>query len=285
MTYHVLYNPRSNNKQGETTAKKLTDILTGSEVIYHDIIELTDYVTFFGGLPEDDVAIICGGDGTLNRFVNDTQGLTIRQKLLFYTAGSGNDFCRDLSDIDENGLVDLEKYIKDLPTVTVKGKDYLFLNGVGYGIDGYCCEVGDKLRETSDKPINYAGIAIKGLLFHFKPANATITIDGKTETFKKCWLAPTMNGRFYGGGMMPTPDQDRLSPEHKVSTLVYFGSGKLKSLIVFPSLFKGEHLKHSEMCQVRTGKNVKVVFDRPCALQIDGETILDVTEYEVHTAE
>ena len=27
---------------------------------------------------------------------------------------------------------------------------------------------------------------------------------------------------------------------------------------------------------------IKVEFDRPTALQVDGETILDVTEYEVY---
>ena len=69
------------------------------------------------------------------------------------------------------------KYLKELPSVTVNGKESLFINGVGYGIDGYCCEIGDELRKKSDKPVNYAGIAIKGLLFHFKPRNATVTAD------------------------------------------------------------------------------------------------------------
>ena len=43
-----------------------------------------------------------------------------------------------------------------------------FINGIGFGIDGYCCEVGDQLKAKSDKPVNYASIAIKGLLFHYK---------------------------------------------------------------------------------------------------------------------
>lgn len=32
------------------------------------------------------------------------------------------------------------------------------------------------------------------------------------------------------------------------------------------------------------GKDIKVVFDRPTALQIDGETIPNVTEYRVTAA-
>ena len=76
-----------------------------------------------------------------------------------------------------------------LPTVIVNEKEYKFINGVGFGIDGYCCEVGDEQRAKSDKPVNYTSIAIKGLLFHFKPVNATVTYDGKSRTFPKVWLS------------------------------------------------------------------------------------------------
>ena len=59
------------------------------------------------------------------------------------------------------------------------------------------------------------------------------------------------------------------------------GSGKLKTLMVFPSIFKGEHIKHTEMVAVHTGKEISVTFDRPTALQIDGETVLNVSTYKV----
>ena len=158
----------------------------------------------------------------------------------------------------------------------------LFFNGIGYGIDGYCCQVGDALRGKSDKPVNYTAIAIKGLLFHFHPANAEVTVDGKTKRYRRVWLAPTMNGRFYGGGMMVTPDQHRGNAQGKVSVCVMHGSGKIKTLAVFPSIFKGGHVKHTEMVEILTGHDIEVRFDRPCALQIDGETIRNVTSYSVH---
>ena len=59
------------------------------------------------------------------------------------------------------------------------------------------------------------------------------------------------------------------------------GDGTLKTLMVFPSIFKGEHVKHTEMVAVHTGKEIEVSFDHPCALQIDGETVLNVTSYRV----
>ena len=134
-------------------------------------------------------------------------------------------------------------------------------------------------KENTNKPINYTSIAIKGLLFHYKPTKATVTVDGKKHTYKKVWLAPTMNGKYYGGGMMPTPDQERLQDDKKLSILVFHNSGKLKALMIFPSLFKGKHIEHTKQVEVLSGKEITVEFDRPTALQIDGETILNVTKY------
>ena len=136
---------------------------------------------------------------------------------------------------------------------------------------------------STDEIVKEAKIS-KGLLFHYKPTKATVTVDGVTKSFGKVWLAPTMNGRYYGGGMNIAPAQDRLNPERTVSAVVLYGSGKLKTLMVFPSIFKGEHIRHTEMVSVMTGHEVTVKFDRPVALQIDGELVLNVTEYTVRGA-
>ena len=279
MTY-ILYNPLS----GKANASEEADILTVFQIddcITKNITEIVDYTAFFALLDKYDTVILCGGDGTLNRFVNDIDGIEIKCEVMYYPIGTGNDFAHDLGHGANCNPFSIKEYIKSLPIAEVNGKRYRFLNNVGFGIDGYCCEVGDKLKAQSDKPVNYTSIAIKGLLFHFKPTGATVTVDGKQYHYEKVWIAPTMKGRFYGGGMMPTPSQDRTDPEGKVSLMVLHGSGKLKTLAVFPSIFKGKHIKHTEMVAIHTGHNIHVAFDRPTSLQIDGETFLGVTEYSV----
>ncbi len=281
-TNYILYNPKAGNGRGREAAQKLTALFDESSTQFIDITTIRDYTELFASLSPDDTIILCGGDGTINHFVNDTEDIPLPQNILYYATGTGNDFLHDLG-INGEKPVPIRDYIKDLPSVTVNDKTIHFINGIGYGIDGYCCEVGDAMRGSTDKPINYTSIAIKGLLFHFKPVNATVTVDGNQKKYRKVWLAPTMNGRFYGGGMMPTPAQDR-THNNTVSTLIMYGSGKLKTLMVFPSIFKGEHVKHKEMVEVLTGKDVTVEFDRPTALQIDGETVLNVSKYNVRAA-
>ncbi|MBP5343081.1 diacylglycerol kinase family protein [bacterium] len=237
-----------------------------------------NYKEFFDNLEPSDEVVVVGGDGTINYLINEIDTSTIKNKIYYTAAGTGNDFLNDLGTQEKE--IPLNDLIKDLPVVYVNGLEKKFINGIGYGIDGYCCEEADKIK--AKKPhakINYTGIAIKGLLFFFKPRTASITIDGETYNFKNVWLAPSMKGKFYGGGMMVAPGQDRKN--HDLTVVVYSCRSRFKTLISFPSIFKGEHVKKTKMVKVMTGKNITVKFDKPCALQIDGDTVLNVSEYSV----
>lgn len=245
----------------------------------HEIDALgLDYKKYFDSLKEDDEVVLAGGDGTLNYFINEMKDYEIKNNVYLLGSGTGNDFFNDIGKKAGEEVL-INSYLKNLPTVRVNGIEKLFINNMGFGIDGYCCEVADQIKaKTPNKEINYSGIAIKGLLFHFKPCHATVTVDGKVREFDHVWIAPTMKGRFYGGGMMMAPDQDRNSD--KLSVVIYMAKSKLSALINFPSIFKGEHVKKEKMVKIFTGNKVSVKFSRPCAAQIDGETVLNVTEYE-----
>ncbi len=282
MSTYVLFNMLSGNGTGKDKVDDLKTFLRGKQVSYKDITKITDFESFFADLTIKDEIIICGGDGTLNHFINDTDGMRILPAIYYYPTGSGNDFWNDLGKKPGDNPIRIEQYLKDLPFVEVNGMKKRFLNGIGYGIDGYCCEEGDRQRESGNKKINYTSIAINGLLFKYKPTNAEIEVDGTHYSYKKVWLAPSMNGRYYGGGMIATPDQDRLAKNRLLSLLIFHGSGKIKTLMIFPSIFKGKHIDHPKNVEVKTGHRIKVTFDRPVALQIDGETVLNVKTYTAY---
>ena len=282
MSTYVLFNMLSGNGTGKDKVDDLKTFLRGKQVSYKDITKITDFESFFADLTIKDEIIICGGDGTLNHFINDTDGMRILPAIYYYPTGSGNDFWNDLGKKPGDNPIRIEQYLKDLPFVEVNGMKKRFLNGIGYGIDGYCCEEGDRQREAGNKKIDYTSIAINGLLFKYKPTNAEIEVDGTHYSYKKVWLAPSMNGRYYGGGMIATPDQDRLAKNRLLSLLIFHGSGKIKTLMIFPSIFKGKHIEHPKNVEVKTGHRIKVTFDRPVALQIDGETVLNVKTYTAY---
>ena len=280
---YVFLNRLSNNGKGGEAQPELEKIFAGEQLKFIDITAVTNAADSCRMLEPQDKVIIAGGDGTLSRFVNDIYDLHLTNPIYFYTCGSGNDFLIDVRERCqiENNLIPMNDFMKSLPSVTVNGKTSRFINGIGYGIDGYCCEEGDRIRENTNKKVDYTAIAIKGLLGKFKPRNATVTVDGETIQYRKVWLAPTMIGRFFGGGMMIAPGQDRLNEEHTVSSCVVHDSGKFKTLIIFPKIFKGLHVSHTDIYEVKKGHEIRVEFDKPCALQVDGETYLNVKFYTV----
>ena len=280
MAVWILYNPLAGGDCRET-AECLCVVLDEEPVLY-DITKITNYATFLSGLEQGDKLVIVGGDGTLNRFVNDTRHLDLTQEICYFPCGTGNDFACDLGQKTPGMPIPITDYLRSLPTVEVKGRQHRFVNAVGFGVDGYCCVRGDELRKEG-KPINYASIAVEGLLGRFRPVNAQITVDGTSHSFRRVWIAPTLHGRYYGGGMMAAPQQDRTG--ETLSVVVFHTAGALMTLLLFPKIFSGKHVRHRRYVTVLTGREIAVRFDRPAPLQIDGETVEDVECYTACAAQ
>lgn len=276
---YILFNPLANNSHGEEEAKKWAAQLK-EEKTFQTVINL-NFKKFLKPLTEKDEVILCGGDGTINRFANDTYGENFRCKISYAKCGSGNDFYHDVIDYEVAGRVDIKPFLKNLPLITVNGIKQRFLNGIGYGIDGDTCLAGDQIRaKDKNAKINYSKIAVGLLLGKFNTKISSIEVDGKKETFTNTWLATTMKGKYYGGGMMAGPNQNRLNKEGTVDLIVFHGKGRIRTLLRFPKFSGGKH-NGKKYIDHFVGKNITVTFSTPCALQIDGEVVENVTTYTV----
>ena len=281
MKTYILYNPMAGRGTSETEGKRLAALYEG-EVRFFNITEIENFGELLSPLGEEDNVVICGGDGTLNRFVNAVKSVDFRCNVLYYAVGTGNDFLIDLGKEIGAAPFRINDYMKNLPYVELKGKKYLFLNGIGFGLDGYCCAMGDKSKAIApEKHVNYTAIAVKGLLLHYKPTNATVVVDGKTYSFKKVWVASAMKGRYYGGGLKTAPDQDRLAEDGEVSVVIIHGTNRLMTLPILSKMSSGAHVKCTKAVTILKGKDVTVTYDSPSPLQVDGETELDVLSYHV----
>ena len=282
--YVVLYNPYSCSNTGKEKAKKLKKVMKRAKLKFVDVTKIHDCQKYVDKLGRRTRIVVCGGDGTLNHFINSVDTDKMKNDVYCYSAGSGNDFLRDIGKLKSKKPVLITKYLKHLPVATVKGKKYKFLNNISYGIDGYCCEVADELRKKSDKPVNYSLIAIKGLLGGYSPKNATVEVDGKKMYFEKAWLAPSLNGRYIGGGLKIAPTQKRLNKDHTVTFVVMYNlKSRLKCMLNFPRLIVGKYDGLDDIFKSVEGHKISVSFDKPAAVQIDGETILNVSHYDVET--
>ncbi len=276
MKYYFLFNPLAGKGRAQQFALEIDRDNPDATKCY-DMTKIDSFPDFLSKLKSDDRLVVCGGDGTLNGFINKTKDLEIENEILYFPAGSGNDFMKDLERKQTEGQFRINEYIQNLPTVTIKGKELRFINGVGFGIDGVVCGEGDRLR-SKGKKVDYTALAFKCLM-KFKPVNATVTIDGVVKKYERVWLTTAMKGRYLGGGMMFAPDQNRDSEENEISVLVAHNLSRFKILTLFPSIFKGKHTKYTKHIDLVKCHSISVEYDRPCALQIDGEPIQDIKGY------
>jgi len=269
-----------NKLAGQVTDSKIEEIIKKFEDKFPNMELIDEEKTSLEQLNEqledNDNILLIGGDGTVNFLANVWHEIKMKGNWYIYSAGTGNDFLTDIEAKD--GFGKLNEYMDNLPKVTANGITKYFVNNVGYGIDGEVCVIADKKKEKGKK-VDYTKITIGLLLFKFKRRKCKIKVDGKEYEFKNTFLAATMNGRYYGGGMKSAPSQDRKSD--KVTVVVMKGLSRLLTLIKFTKIFTGEHIKFKKNVIILEGKNVEVSFDKPCGLQYDGEVINNVTSYKV----
>ncbi|WP_070120556.1 diacylglycerol/lipid kinase family protein [Bacillus marinisedimentorum] len=226
--------------------------------------------------------VAVGGDGTIHEIMN---GLTFHEhiKIGYIPAGSGNDFARGFS-IPSAPLDALNTIIGrggktgqyDVGGVlfsTGKGRHKRFVNSVGAGFDA---EVSKTADEAAYKPfLNKLGlgrfaymIALLKTMAAYKPADVTVTIDGKTAMFEKVWFITISNSPFYGGGMKISPAAD--PADGILDVCVVYNLPAWKLLLLFGSVFFGWH-KHLKEVELFTGRNISVTSESPFPVHTDGE--------------
>ncbi len=272
----ILFNPYANNRDIVSALEGVRAYAAGPDTVEKDLTKV-DVCAELCALHENDRVLLLGGDGTIMRLANALEGKTLAVPVYFWKSGTGNDFLRDLGKDNDTEPVLLNPYLEKLPHVEIDGKVYRYVNGIGFGLDGTVCEVTDALKEQGVKKIDYTKESIKLVLWKFKCPSGTVTVDGVTKKYKKIWLASAMYGKYYGGGMRVAPEQQRGGDT--LTCCVWHTTGRLVTLMHFPKIFEGKHVQYKKSIDMFTGKRITVEFDKPCALQIDGETVRGVTKY------
>lgn len=269
---YYLYNPLSKSKERPAFLDNLD--LSICEIVETNVFNHREFIK---SLKTEDEVVLVGGDGTINYFVNQIDGIELKNNVYLRTNGHANDFISDLEDLSDEVL--LNPYILNLPKVQVQELDKYFINGIGFGLDGYCCLMEDKLKKEKKKA-DYKKIGRRGIL-KTKPFRTTITVDGKSYTHDYVWFASTMKGRYNGSGMMLAPNQDRTNNE--VTLIVFTSKSKLKALSLFSKIFTKNQMESKNNFIVYKGQTIEVSSNIPLTLHIDGEKVTNVTNYKVTT--
>ena len=276
---YILFNPLSNNGKG-TEGLDAVIAAAGQRCPggTPELVDVTkeDEAALLTGLSVDDEAIVCGGDGTLHCLINALDGAVPAAPVYLWRMGTGNEFLRDVAEKDKTQMVRLNEYIRDLPICEAGGQRQRFLNNVSFGLDGQVCELGEQEKARLGRPVNYVSLALRLVLRDFQPASASVTVDGETRTYERVWVASAFNGRYVGGGKKLAPDQDRTGD--KLCCVVLHSLNRATALLNLPKAFVGKHVDLPQ-CDIRFGRDISVTFDRPGAINLDGEPLPRTVAY------
>ncbi|HZK57737.1 MAG TPA: diacylglycerol kinase family protein [Clostridia bacterium] len=213
------------------------------------------------------VIVSVGGDGTLHEIVNGMAGGA--QKLGIVPAGTGNDFARSI-DMPFNTEDAIENLIWGKATSIDLGRlngEY-FINFCSVGLDALIAEEANRIKKYFSSTYSYI-IGVVKALGKFKSIKAELVIDNKKYD-EEIMLVAVCNGAYYGGGMNIAPQAKVFDGQFDIC--VVRKMSKLKLLFLFPTIFKGEHIKYDEV-KIYRGKNVQVFSREDMHVNADGDIV------------
>lgn len=230
--------------------------------------ENLDYEIYFTEYPKDATKIArkyrftkniiysVGGDGTLNEVLNGIVGT--KNLLGVIPAGSGNDFYKTLSKIDE-----------EYPVIDIgKVNDRYFINIISIGIDA---EVANNVSLMKKRKVPTNQIYNASLIytfFKYKYKDIELSIDEKEQKKGKCTILTICNGQVYGGGYKIAPSAKLTDGYFDVYYVEKVNKPQPPSLINM--LKQGIHEKHNKVHKSQATK-IKFKCDKELVCNIDGE--------------
>lgn len=270
----ILYNPLSKNAKSNIQTHKLVQYYKKNKIPFRlkSILKINDIKEYLEEKSHFNKVILLGGDGTINRFVNNIADYKIKQDIYLKSNGSGNDFLRSLKTNDASPQTIME-------TTYDNGTSMYFINGVGMGVDGLVAQM---VNESEKKgKFRYMLSTLKGLI-RYIPEETTITVDGKEHKYNKTFLVTVNNGRYFGGGMEITPKAD--ISDDLLDVIVVHSISKALILFIFFTIYIGWHTKFTKYVTHFKAKDVHVKYTTPQVSQADGESTYDVTEMHVKSS-
>jgi YegS/Rv2252/BmrU family lipid kinase len=214
-----------------------------------------------------EMPVAVGGDGTLACLVREIVGEGVCVGLI--PAGRGNDFARVVgipTDPREAARTLLEGTDVLLDLGEANGKPFLGIASFGFDSDANRIANETKLIRGS---LVYVYAAIRALI-GWKPAKFEITSPEAPVRRFTGWSVAIANNQAYGGGMFIAPDADLQDGLFDVVTIA--GTRKLRFLGAMPRLFKGTHVRDTDVDVARMGE-ITVTADRSFDVYADGDLL------------
>lgn len=222
--------------------------------------------------------VAVGGDGTVHEVVNgmfeNDRTLIPDPVLGVVAAGSGNDLVRSFGipgDVTRAcaRLTGSNIYSMDIGKITCTrpggGEAVLYFPNIAEaGLGGAVAARAERLSGRS----RYF-LAFWLTLPRFRLANVTVHADRQTYE-GPAYNIVVANCQYYGGGMKVSP---KSYPGDGVFEILVMKGPKSDSFTTLPRVYRGDHIPHPHIAEMRARTSVRIDADRPLPIEADGEPI------------
>ncbi len=225
--------------------------------------------------------VAVGGDGTVHEVVNgmmdDGRPLADDLVLGVVAAGSGCDLVRTFGLPGDAAracrhLVGDAVYPLDLIRITATGPDGE--RRTRYGVNVAEAGLGAAVAARAERLPRSLGQARYFVAFwltlpRFRLTRVEVRADRRSYE-GPAFLVVVGNCQFYGGGMRVSP---RSYPGDGVLDVLVFKGPRSDAFTMIPRIYRGEHIPHPHVAELRAKVAVRVEADRPLPVEADGEIL------------
>ncbi len=297
---HVIVNPKAGNGKTEKRWKKEIEPLLKQKKIEftHVFTEGPNHATELAreAIKKGEKFIVAvGGDGTFNEVTNGffepETFKPLNPDCIFgvISSGTGSDFIKTANIPKEiEGAVDiLEKgRIQKQDVGIARFTDFegnagarIFCNIADTGLGGDVVDRVNRTTKVLGGKMSFLIGAIRGIMHHNKSKTKLILDDNEATAYEfNANLTTVAIGKFFGGGMMVSPNSDPTDGKFNVITLQ--DASRWQLLKNIGKIYDGSHLEMEQAVEHPLCTKVKVHHELPVFLDLDGEQVGKGNEYE-----
>jgi diacylglycerol kinase (ATP) len=222
-----------------------------------------------------ELLVAVGGDGTVNEIANGIAG-RIGVDLAIVPRGTGRDFVRTYGishRLDEAIHTAVEGRAREIDLGRARFRSWqgetreaYFANIASAGMSGAIAKRANETSKALGGKASYLW-ATFAVFAGWQTSEITIQADGEAR-HSPMHLVVVANGRYFGGGMMITPEAD---PDDGVFDVLVIGNlTKRDLLLTLPKTYFGRHLPHPKAELLRAA-TVEIGAEEPLPIELDGE--------------
>ncbi len=275
--YKFIVNPAAGSGKTIKCMDKADEYLNHSKIPFEVVYtkepgHATELAKHFAQNPDTKAVVAVGGDGTIAEVAAGLLDTDCAMGII--PGGTGNDYrrCFGISnDVKDAVDIILSGSARNADTVKINGNTFLNITTVGFDVEVV-------RRSQSYRMFGAASYTLAAIerAFFAKPNRAQITMDGVTEE-KEFLLFAAGCGAYYGGGINALPGADPYDGMLDVCLIDNVSTFKILSLL--PKYTEGQHTELS-MAHFSKAKHIKIVMDKPHAINADGDILEPTCELE-----